>query len=77
MVSWPPELAVVLLFLVFETSFQSRMVENGTQRWWFRRSLSWAEAERATGNPLVLDSGGRQRPHEKFGLVLAWQGYYP
>lgn len=70
MVSWPSELAVVLLFLVFERSFQSRMVEPGTLRWWFRRFLSWVESTTATGNPLVLDSGGRQRPHEKFGLTL-------
>lgn len=34
MVSWPPELVVVLLFLVFERSFQSRSVEPGTLRWW-------------------------------------------
>ena len=43
-------------------------MEPGTQRWWFRRSLAWAEAQAATENHLIVDFGGRQRPDEKFGL---------
>ena len=43
-------------------------MEPGTQRWWFRRSLAWTEAQAATENHLIVDFGGRQRPDEKFGL---------
>ena len=43
-------------------------MEPGTQRWWFGRFLSWAEAETATENPLGMDFGGRQRRDEKPGL---------
>lgn len=34
----------------------------------FRRSLAWAETETATGNPWVVDFGGRVRRNETSGL---------
>lgn len=60
MVSSLPELVGVLLFLWFRKVFSVQVGGAWHPALVFRRSLAWAETETATGNPWVVDFGGRR-----------------
>lgn len=66
--SWPPELVVVLLLLWLRKVITIQVGGAWHQRWWFRRSLAWAEAQTATENHWVVDFDGRRSSDEKSGL---------